>query len=40
MKKAAFVISIVALSVAVVTLGLMVLEMFYKKTAYIDSDKI
>ena len=39
MKKASFVLSIVALSVSVLTLALTVLELFYKKVNYIESDK-
>jgi hypothetical protein len=38
MKKAAFVLSIVALSVSVVTLAITVLELFFKKINYIDSN--
>lgn len=40
MKKASFVISIVALSISALTLALTVLELFYKNITYIDSDKI
>ncbi len=39
MKKASFVLSIVALSISVITLALTVLELFYKKVNYIDSDQ-
>lgn len=40
MKKASLVLSIVALSISALTLVLTVLELFYKKTTYIDSDNI
>lgn len=40
MKKASLVLSIVALSISALTLTLTVLELFYKKTTYIDSDNI
>lgn len=40
MKKASLVLSIVALSLSALTLALTVLELFYKKTTYIDSDNI
>ena len=40
MKKASLVLSIVALSISALALALTVLELFYKKTAYIDSDNI
>lgn len=38
MKKASFVLSIVALSISVLTLAITVLELFFKKTNYIDSN--
>lgn len=38
MKKASFVLSIVALSISVLTLAITVLELFFKKTSYIDSN--
>ena len=38
MKKASFVLSIVALSISVLTLVITVLELFFKKTNYIDSN--
>lgn len=40
MKKAALVISIISLSLSVITLALTVIELFYKKTSYIDSDNV
>lgn len=38
MKKASFVLSIVALSISVLTLAITVLELFFKKINYIDSN--
>lgn len=38
MKKASFVLSIVALSISAVTLAITVLELFFKRINYIDSD--
>lgn len=40
MKKASFVLSILALSISALALALTVLELLYKKITYIDSDKI
>ncbi len=40
MKKASFVLSIVALCISAITLALTVLELFYKKTTYFDSDTV
>ena len=40
MKKASLVLSIGALSISALTRELTVLELFYKKTTYIDSDNI
>ena len=40
LKKASLVLIIVALSISALTLALTVLELFYKKTTYIDSDNI
>ncbi len=39
MKKASFILSIIAISISVATLALTVLELFYKKVNYIESDK-
>ena len=38
MKKASFVLSVVALGISVVTLAITVLELFFKKVNYIDSN--
>ncbi len=38
MKKASFVLSVVALSISVVTLAITILELFFKKVNYIDSN--
>lgn len=39
MKKSAFVLSIVAISLSAIAFAFTMIELFYKKTSYIDSDK-
>ena len=40
MKKAALTLSIVAVSISVLTMALVVLELLFRKTSYIERDDI